>query len=519
MLKTRLPAALTPLATRFGLSPFYGDLHNHCALSYGHGSLKTALARAKRQLDFVSITGHAYWPDMPVDDPRVRYIVDFHEVGFARLEKAWPGHFATLRAAVDATFTVFPGYEIHSCAHGDLTILYKSLAEAPVVKADSPAALLAALGDKVPGGALAFHHHIGYRQGARGINWGSLVPALTPVIEIVSMHGLSEESHGTRPFLHSMGPSDGTSTVRHGLAEGHVFGFLGNTDHHSGYPGSYGHGRSCLYAPANTPDALWQTLWDRTTTALTGDCAHLFCAMGAHAQGSLVPADGPGEIAIEAVGGSAIDTIDLIRNGELAARISPALSPAPIGASGEDGGQFETLLVLELGWGSRGRHHDFAGTLSLAGGTILSVEPRLRGPEIVSPLEGEEASAPDDDITFADGIIDFAIRAHANPNNQTPTTQAIAARVALTAGATIVAEIDGEALRIPARRLLEGGALSGNVGPIDSAAYRFHPMPRPAAYQWHGTLPVAPLTPGETLYVRMRQDNGQWAWASPFFCN
>lgn len=515
MLKARLPAALTPLATRLGLRPFYGDLHNHCALSYGHGSLETALARAKRQLDFVSVTGHAYWPDMPVDDPRVRHIVDFHEVGFARLERLWPGHFATLRAAADEGFTVFPGYEIHSCAHGDLTILYRTLEAAPVVKADSPAELLAALGAKVPGDALAFHHHIGYRVGARGINWASFEPHLGPVVEIVSMHGLSESSLGERPFLHSMGPSDQRSTVTHGLAEGHVFGFLGNTDHHSGYPGSYGHGRSAIYAPANTADALWQALWQRCTTALTGDCAHLFAAIGDAPQGSIVPPGTPCEIDVEAVGGSAIDAIDVIRGGRLAARVSPALDPRPIVPAGD--AAFETILVLELGWGGRGTHHDWAGRLGLDGGKILAVEPRLRGPEIVSPLEGEDDAAPEETIAFEDGTIRFALRAHANPNNQTPTTQAIAARVRVTPDAVVEADLDGERVRVPVTRLLEG-ALSGNIGPIDSPAYRFHPMARPQAWQWHGTVSLAPLEAGETVYVRMRQTNGQWSWASPFFC-
>ena len=71
----RLPERLSPLASGTGLRAFYGDLHNHCDISYGHGSLPEALKRARRQLDFVSITGHAYWPDMPVDDGRVAYIV------------------------------------------------------------------------------------------------------------------------------------------------------------------------------------------------------------------------------------------------------------------------------------------------------------------------------------------------------------------------------------------------------------------------------------------------------------
>src|SRR5689334_9646173 len=87
MSERRLPERLSPLASRMGLRPFYGDLHNHCDISYGHGSLRQALARARRQLDFVSVTGHAYWPDMPVDDPSVAHIVDFHVKGFAKLER------------------------------------------------------------------------------------------------------------------------------------------------------------------------------------------------------------------------------------------------------------------------------------------------------------------------------------------------------------------------------------------------------------------------------------------------
>ena len=67
MLGERLPERLSPLASGMGLRPFYGDLHNHCDISYGHGSLEQALRRARRQLDFVSVTGHAYWPDMPVE--------------------------------------------------------------------------------------------------------------------------------------------------------------------------------------------------------------------------------------------------------------------------------------------------------------------------------------------------------------------------------------------------------------------------------------------------------------------
>ena len=43
---------------------YWGDLHNHCDITYGYGSQANALARAADHLDFCAITGHAMWPDI-----------------------------------------------------------------------------------------------------------------------------------------------------------------------------------------------------------------------------------------------------------------------------------------------------------------------------------------------------------------------------------------------------------------------------------------------------------------------
>ena len=81
----------------------------------------------------------------------------------------------------------------------------------------------------------------------------------------------------------------------------------------------------------------------------------------------------------------------------------------------------------------------------------------------------------------------------------------------------MLADLDGKNLQIPIERLFEG-ALAGNLGAIDSPAYRFHPLPQLGEWQWQGELEVPPLAAGEHLYLRMRQANDQWAWASPIFC-
>lgn len=504
-----------PLAIRFGVVPLIGDLHNHCGISYGHGSLEDALTNAQRQLDFVSITGHASWPDMPVGEPSVSHIVDFHEMGFARLAAGWPEHFVTLSTFEQpGAFSVFPGYEIHSSAHGDYTIVLRDLTASELILSDSPGALLKDLRATFGDSAFAFPHHIAYRTGARGISWDSFIEELSPVLEVVSMHGSSETSLTDRPFLHSMGPGDGHNTVHHGWNSGRLFGVLGNTDHHSGYPGSYGHGRSAVYAPENSRVAIWSALHQRQTVALSGDNIHVFTALNGAMQGGVIEPTSEATLDLEVVGGSFIDTIDVIKNGALLHRISPELDPRPIGSSDN----LETIMVLELGWGARGSWHDWEGSVRVRGGTLDAIEPRLRGPEVVSPLEAGEHDAPvPTQIMQRESGYDFELRAYANPNNATQAMQTIAARVQLTHDAVLEFSLSGKHFEIPASRLLSG-AVSGNLGLIDTPAFRVHPLPRPHEWQWQGAKPIGPLEAGDWVNVRVRQKNGQFAISSPIFC-
>lgn len=511
MIRAPLPAALTPLAHELGLLPLYGDIHNHCDLSYGHGRFEDALKRAALQLDFLSITGHAHWPDMPVDDSTVAHIVAFHVEGFAKLRANWADHYAALRAANGDGFVVFPSYEIHSSAYGDYTIVYRDLDPAPILFADSPAELRGLIESRMQGRAFAFPHHIGYRLGARGINWDAFEQVLSPFVEMNSMHGCAEASETDRGYLHSMGPVDGRGTMQHGLASGHVFGVAGNTDHHSGFPGSYGHGRMGLYATGRDRAAIWDAMLARRTNALTGDNIHLLAALGSDIQGSVVaPRDGA-RLRIEAVGGGFIDCIDVLRSGRLVHRISPEITPSPLSAD------LETILYLELGWGARGRSHRWEGRISVEGGEILGVEPRFRGAEIVSPLEGDDAGHALPVLTMVSGEVVFAVTAEANPNNATSATQGLAIRIKLTPTALIRAVLCGQVVEIPACRLFEG-AKTGNLGAIDTPAWRFHPLPTPAQWQWSGDVNLGTFGEGENVYLRLRQAGGQMAWTSPIFC-
>ncbi len=69
-----------------------GDIHNHCNLTYGHGGMQEAFEAARQQLDFVSITPHAMWPDIPgKNDPRLEWVIEYHESAFRRLRTGGVG--------------------------------------------------------------------------------------------------------------------------------------------------------------------------------------------------------------------------------------------------------------------------------------------------------------------------------------------------------------------------------------------------------------------------------------------
>jgi len=140
---------------------------------------------------------------------------------------------------------------MHSSQDGDYTIIYKEI-QGEILEVNGLEELRQCLRELKSQGidAIAYPHHIAYHQGQRGVNWRTFTEEFSPIVEIISMHGCSEADENTRPFYHTMNASDHQSTVQYGLEQGHFFGFVGSTDHHSAHPGSYGHGRLGLWAHA-----------------------------------------------------------------------------------------------------------------------------------------------------------------------------------------------------------------------------------------------------------------------------
>ncbi len=395
---------------------YLGDIHNHCGISYGHGTLAKAIDFARQQLDFFSVTGHFAWPDMEsaqgMEIPEA--VKDYHRSGFAKLRQGWSRYLQEMKEAETDAFLPFPSFEYHSFLHGDYTVLCRyqgqMLPEDP--PNGQPDLRLKALidhNDPKTSSVLAFPHHIGYKQGFRGINWDTYNENTSPVVEILSMHGCAESHEARLNYLHTMGPRSQENTMQGGLNRGHHFGVIANTDHHNASPGSYGFGRTGVYARAFTRDAVWNAFLDKQTLAFSGDGMRMALFVNDQPFASEVTTAAPAHIDAYLVGFDRIDRFELVHDGEVIAwGIKPKVQA--------EGG----FVPIAFGWGEKDAPCYWNVEITTEGVQIADAVPRLRGNDMVDPLENPGQN--DKEQTFFENRNGRITIKAATDGNRTATT-------------------------------------------------------------------------------------------------
>lgn len=487
------------------LSLFYGDIHNHCDLSYGQGTFPDAIRNARQQLDFASVTLHAAWPDMPTGDPALDYLVDYHNEGFRKAASNWPGYAAKMDAInTPGEFITFPSYEWHSNTYGDHCVYYKEGGGVEILDEPDLTSLREALKrSSVP--AIMIPHHIGYQQGYRGIHWSAFTEEYSPVVEIMSFHGSSESCDGAVPYLHSMGPCDAGSSAHFGWAQGHVFGVVGSTDGHMAFPGSHGFGCMAVWASALTRDALWDAIQQRRTYALTGDRIQLAFAVNGFVMGSLAPSAEERRIEVAVVGGDAIDTIDLLHNNRVIHRMAPLPQPA-------EEGRFK--FSLQVGWSEDANGTPWEVEIEVLDGDLLAVEPRFVGYRPADKLE-DPAYIPPQWSRPAANQVQFQTFTYPNPTPTTSVVDGMALEIQGNQQTRIVAHINGKRYEHSLVELLAGARTHYLGGFVSPAASFRRAVPAGDYEQRLSFLHRAASDQRDWYTVRVRQRNHQWAWSTP----
>ncbi|MBC9868391.1 MAG: DUF3604 domain-containing protein [Opitutae bacterium] len=491
---------------------YWGDLHSHCSISYGHGSIEQALERARQQLDFCSIAGHAFWPDMPTDRNRYAEIIDYHNEGFARCAKNWSKLIEShKRTTVAGEFVALPSYEWHSLEYGDHNV-YCPQADLPLRDApDLPA--LRKLARAVDG--IAIPHHIGYRKGYRGINWDAYREEVSPFVEVFSLHGCSLGADAAYPMLHDMGPRDFGSTAEEGWRRGHKFGIVGGTDHHAAYPGSHGDGRMGVFAETLTRQRLVEAFKARRVYAATGDKIDARLFINDAWIGQTVKAPGARNLQISVLGMDELDQVRLLKNGRILGRYFPTVE-------GSDSNRYR--LRLTWGWGRKTERVKWRASLALSEGAIRSVDTCFSGQAVVSPkTDAEETAADMDGELLPHAVTERNNKSVAwrsvtsgNLSMRHATTQGISLEIEASRDAEMRVIVNGRTFRHKLAEILEGGRSHFLRGWL-TEAIQIGPAVPLNLCRVEETLTDKPKKKMDIYRLEVAQKNGHWAWLTPIW--
>ncbi len=507
----RDPKAPTSADSKTKMNLYWGDLHSHCSISYGHGTVAQALARAKQQLDFCSITGHAFWPDMPKDREQYGEIIDYHRDGFATLANNWPSLLEQqARETQNEKFIAFPSYEWHSLEHGDHNV-YSQQAELPLLDAPDVAALRKRASTR---GDIAIPHHIGYQKGFRGINWDTYQEVASPFVEIFSLHGCSLSDDAPYPMLHDMGPRDWESTAEAGWERGYRFGIVGGTDHHAAYPGSHGDGRMAVMAEKLTRASLWEAFQARRVYAVTGDKIDAHLEIDGAPIGSSIPCSGSRQLHLRVKGIDALNTIELKKNGR------PFKTWTEFQTDSEP--STHQRLRIHWGWGKKTEQTPWEIKLSLSDGCIDSLDTHFSGQAIVSPQQdGENASSeeqtlPHEIIEHTERSVTIRSLTQGNLSMRHETTQALSLRLKAPPHATLHIEANGTSHTHRLETLTHRSRTHFMRGWL-SEAIRVGPLIPESECLFETTLEDYASRETDRYQLNVSQRNAQWAWLTPIW--
>ncbi len=396
-------------------------------------------------------------------------IPKFTKTGFSKLRNNWESIRETINSYNrDHEFVTFQSYEMHGSTLGDYHLISPD-DDLKLVYADNPHELL----NKLPGSrAIMVPHHIAYASGYRGIDWNAFDRTISPVVEVCSKHGCSMSDKAPYPYYHNMGARDTHNTVYEGLRQGKRFSFVGSTDHHAGYPGSYGDCKLAVLCGEKTRDSIFNAICAGHTYAVTGDRIRCDFTVNGAPFGSFIRAGSqPREIVFDMKASHFIDKVVLYKN----------LRPVRI-INGEsltgvnEKGRYK--IRIEMGWGNNQDLFTWNGSVKIENGILTDVEKCFRGRSILAPSADLSAS---DNVNSIDNRIlnsdenglEWICQTVKNISPLHPSTSAIVLEVEGDLKTRITGKINNKNFSLSVSDLLEH-SLVCPMKPFNSQSFKIY---------------------------------------------
>lgn len=502
---------------------FWADMHSN--IHHGQmGELEKWYRHARQVMDFWPI---AYYPFAMRRTPAGAGLEDL--IPQADYEADWEQVRALARRARAEGWPLFMGYEWQGDgSDGDHNLFFLD-DDAPILHPRTYRALREATAGRE---VIAVPHHMAYRLGSRGKNWDTHDETFSPIAELYSSHGSSENDEG--PFgmdrhVH-MGPRVGSTSYEAGLRRGLKVGAIASGDNHA-VPGEATHGMMCVLAENGGREAIWQGLRARRTYGVSRSRIRLDFTIGGVPMGGEVPA-GRRDLRVAVVGANAVDRVELLRDNVLEKMYvhSGTWERAPLP------GRFRFKFEVEFGWGADTRDFPEAAVKEWRG--RLAVPGRLLSVEKLWNSFGQTLSRQDEKGC------DFTLTTSQKTEtgkwmgvSQTKR-EGFIFEVEGTLDDCLTLTVDGKDYPLPVAGLLADSAVYAQYD--EAREMVFAKYPDAEHYRddliWHSAFKfrvrrAAPesawdldirdeleLRSGSQYRLRVWQKNGDAAWSSPVFC-
>ena len=379
--------------------------------------------------------------------------------------------------------------------------------------------------------ALGVPHHPAYQPGSRGKNWETHDQDFSPIAEIYSSHGSSENDKGPFPMARHihMGPRTGITCYEAGLDKGFLCGMIASGDNHS-VPGVYEHGSMCVLARDHTKEAIWEALKARRTYGVSCSRIAVDFTVNGRAMGS-VTGSGPALLEVDITGTDAIDRVEILKDNVLEEMVvhSGTWEREPFGE------RIKMKFPVEFGWGPDPKEFPDITSRSWHGslhvdGKICSIEKCWNS--FGQKLSSVKSNSCEFDLTTYKSTTSGKWM---GPSNV--VTEGFIFEVETTVDGAIVLTVDGNEYRFTARQLLENSGViplyQESEALINSRWHDAHHYRDDLI--WHNAykikigqaVPVGAyqmkfsrnwnLPEGSNYRLRIWQRNGHVAWTSPVF--
>jgi hypothetical protein len=222
--------------------------------------------------------------------------------------------------------------------------------------------------------------------------------------------------------------------------------------------------------------------------------------------GAIVPASQQRTIDVDVVAGDAIDSIDILHNNQVIHR-------EYVTQDIQQEGRFK--IFVEMGWGEQEDAVTWDVSLTVQDGKLHAVEPHLRG-------VGPTAGGSDDGYAYSylkheKNEVYLQTRTHRNPSLHTSATEGFVVEIEGDINTQLVLVWGDQRVSVTLEELLTG-ARSFYSGGFVSPAICLHRAIHTSAFEHQFTLTHENMSlQRDWYYVRVRQQNNQWAWSSPIW--